>query len=90
MSSIRDKSPCEFNPGDAMRPSKNPRPNRPEFDPRKYVPQGTVAFAVCLTSAALLGGLLGLFEQRSRDDAMAQSAVPASAASGALLVGSAP
>jgi hypothetical protein len=45
-----------------------------------------MGFAAFLISAALLAGLLGLFEQRSNEAAMARAAAPAGAASGALAV----
>jgi hypothetical protein len=64
----------------------NPRPNRPEFAPPSLEARSVMGFAAFLISAALLGGLLGLFEQRSNEAAMARAVAPAGAASGALAV----
>ena len=67
-----------------MHQFQNPRPNRPEFAPPSLQARGVMGFAAFLISAALLGGLLGLFEQRSNEAAMARAKSPAVAASGAL------
>ena len=44
------------------------------------------AFAAVLTSSALLGGVLGLFDKQSSDAALARATSPATSASSALVI----
>ena len=55
----------------------HPRHSRPQFARPSAPTRAGLAFAAFLISGALIGGLLGLFEMRSRDAAMARAAAPA-------------
>jgi hypothetical protein len=59
---------------------------QPLFNRPSWTTRLASVFAAVLTSTALLGGMLGLFDKQSSDAAMARATSPASPASGALAV----
>ena len=62
-------------------------PAHPFFNRPTWATRLTTAFAAVLTSTALLGGMLGLFDKQSSDAALARATSPATPASSALAVG---
>jgi hypothetical protein len=59
----------------------------PHFNRLSRASRLASAFAAVLTSTALLGGTLGLFNKQSSDAALARATSPATPASSALAVG---
>lgn len=60
----------------------------PHFNRPSRATRLASGFAAVLTSTALLGGLLGLFDKQSSNAALARATSPATPASSALAVGS--
>ena len=58
----------------------------PYFNRPTRATRFAAAFAAVLTSTALLGGVLGLFDNQSSDAALARATSPATSASSALVV----
>lgn len=63
-----------------------PHITHPHFNRPSRTTRLASAFAAVLSSSALLGGMLVLFDQQSNDAAMARATAPAAPASSALAV----